>query len=51
MKKDEKIIIACFLIMFFSLIASYIYTCYQLKPSGMIFRIEKTLKQVQNNKI
>ena len=44
MKKEEKIVIACFLIMFFSMVISYIYTCYQLKPANTNFKIETLLK-------
>ncbi len=44
MKKEEKIVIVCFLIMFFSMIASYIYTCNKLKSSDKTFKIETLLK-------
>ncbi len=44
MKKEEKIVIICFLIMFFSMLISYIYTCNKLKPESAKFRIEKILK-------
>ena len=43
MKKEEKIIIICFLITFFSIVASYIYTCYKIKPNDAVFNIEKIL--------
>ena len=45
MKKEEKIVIACFLIMFISMVISYIYTCNKLKPHNKTFLIEKILKK------
>ena len=44
MKKEEKIVIACFLIMFFSMLISYIYTCNKLKPSDKTFKIQTLFK-------
>ena len=44
MKKEEKIVIACFLIVFFSMATSYIYTCYKIKPSDKAFKIETLFK-------
>ena len=44
MEKEEKIVIACFLIVFFSMATSYIYTCYKIKPSDKAFKIETLFK-------
>ena len=48
MKKDEKIIIICYIITAFALLISSIYTFYQIKPSGMAFNIEKVFKTSAN---
>ena len=46
MKKNEIIILICFIVLFISMLISYVYTCYQLKPKGEDFRIERVLKSL-----
>ena len=46
MKKNEIIILICFIALFISMLISYVYTCYQLKPKGEDFRIERVLKSL-----
>ena len=48
MKKDEKIIIFCYVLTVLMLLISSIYTFYKIKPNNMVFNIEKVFKTSAN---
>ena len=48
MTNKEKIIAVVFIISMSSVVASAIYTFYQIKPSGYEFRIDRAFKNISN---